>query len=448
MSVAPSPEVTLTRSREHASSYSRSVRAEKESPRWHPFELWSSGLTGIEALRLVNRLQPDVVFLDINMPVLDGLEAAARIGASFPQVRIAILTSQPVCKDIVDRCTAAGVRRFLDKLSTKASDLPQAIRELHRLGGDDGGSRVAGFASVWSFLGSKASAGSTTLAVNVALELAGLGNRTLLIDFDFTQGDLLMHFHGDFLSYRRKPFLKLLSKLADHPESSHEILERGLLTFSPPPEFMKERGLEGALNLDILPFLGPAVDVMSGLLGNPEATTPLQSVLETATGRYQYIVLDLTPGTFLLPHTATALEHSELLFMLSNSDRASIWALEKICKMVQAAKFPQDKTLLLLSQVIRDKSFDPRAWVASRQLHLGDLLPVPVSPSAVARAIKSGLPCLLEREPDELALFVEQLVRRALRGKPELCQPQRGFWGRLQTAVRVLVGDGSEAQIP
>lgn len=47
---------------------------------------------GFEAVALVQSLQPDVVFMDISMPRLNGLDALARIHKEFPKVRVIILS--------------------------------------------------------------------------------------------------------------------------------------------------------------------------------------------------------------------------------------------------------------------------------------------------------------------------------------------------------------------
>jgi len=47
---------------------------------------------GLEAIRQAEALQPEVILMDLEMPVLDGYEAAQQIKASWPQCKVIALT--------------------------------------------------------------------------------------------------------------------------------------------------------------------------------------------------------------------------------------------------------------------------------------------------------------------------------------------------------------------
>ncbi|GAB3140486.1 response regulator transcription factor [Micromonospora sonneratiae] len=81
---------------------------------------------GAEAVAVVRRLRPDVVLMDIRMPVMDGLEAARRIFAQAPDCRVIMLTTFDL-DHYVYAALAAGASGFLLKDVT-SDHLAAAVR--------------------------------------------------------------------------------------------------------------------------------------------------------------------------------------------------------------------------------------------------------------------------------------------------------------------------------
>ena len=85
---------------------------------------------GRDAVKLTASLNPDVVVMDIAMPLLNGLEAARQILAAAPTTRLLILSAHSD-DAYVERVMELGAAGYLVK-QTAAHILPQAIREIHR----------------------------------------------------------------------------------------------------------------------------------------------------------------------------------------------------------------------------------------------------------------------------------------------------------------------------
>jgi DNA-binding NarL/FixJ family response regulator len=83
--------------------------------------------TGRQAVRLALKLQPDVVVMDIAMPLLNGLEATRQILKEVPATRVLILSSYSD-DEYVHQVIEAGAAGYLLK-QTAAADLIRAIRE-------------------------------------------------------------------------------------------------------------------------------------------------------------------------------------------------------------------------------------------------------------------------------------------------------------------------------
>jgi DNA-binding NarL/FixJ family response regulator len=86
--------------------------------------------TGRQAVELVKKLKPEVVVMDIAMPVLNGLEATRQILREAPSARVLILSSYSD-DEYVNELHSAGASGYLLKQSA-VTDLVKAIREVRR----------------------------------------------------------------------------------------------------------------------------------------------------------------------------------------------------------------------------------------------------------------------------------------------------------------------------
>lgn len=167
---------------------------------------------GQRALELVRQHKPDVILMDLRMPVLGGVEAITRIRAEQPQARIIVLTTYDGDEDIY-RALQAGARAYLLK-DTPRDELLDAIRAVHA-----GQKRISPEAAA------KLTERLTTPELTpreldvLRLIVAGQSNKEIGAALHIAEGTVKIHTNN------------LLSKLgvADRTQAAIEAVKRGLV---------------------------------------------------------------------------------------------------------------------------------------------------------------------------------------------------------------------------
>ena len=380
-------------------------------------ELVGTGKDGREALLLANRLRPDVMVLDVNMPLVNGIQAAARITNLFPSIGLLMLTlaDSPL---VVKQAFKAGAKDFLNK-QTDFPDLVRVIREVAEKRDRNAPSR--GLASVWSFYATKGNSGCTTLAVNTAYDLASLGYRVLLMDLDLVHGDC--------------------------------AFQLNLPPGQPGKNLFTSLGQLGEVTVDaVKPFLrrvqpsGPTAATIQ-VLESPCALTPtdpatadrVAQVLDVVVTQFDHVVIDLPPGLIRDRAVIAAMDLSERVFAVFNREMSALRSMAPFIAAMARGHFPMERLSLLIGSLVQQQGFDYRAWLEPRRaglakMGLREFLEVPRDEISCGHALTHGVPVLAENNDGELARFVHQLVEKALERFPAAAE--RGeMWGHLRTVL-------------
>jgi DNA-binding NarL/FixJ family response regulator len=94
------------------------------------FEIAGEAAEGMDAVRLASELNPDVVLMDIDLPVLDGINATGRIVEKNPEAKILVLTSFEN-EDYILQMLKAGAKGYILK-DSPFEDLVLAIKTISK----------------------------------------------------------------------------------------------------------------------------------------------------------------------------------------------------------------------------------------------------------------------------------------------------------------------------
>ncbi len=86
-------------------------------------------MNGFEAIQKVRQLQPDVILMDISMPVVDGIAVTQQITHEFPRIAVIMLTMHRQNQQVL-QAIKSGARGYLLK-TTSSQELASMIRQVH-----------------------------------------------------------------------------------------------------------------------------------------------------------------------------------------------------------------------------------------------------------------------------------------------------------------------------
>ncbi len=184
---------------------------------------------GSEAIRQTERLNPDLVLMDISMPDMDGIRATELLSYRAPKTSVIIMSFQSET-EYMKKAMMAGAKEYIVKPFT-GNDIINTIlkvykkdtrkREILNIPSEPLEDRSP--ARIISLFSTKGGVGKTTVAVNVAVELANRQlAKVLLVDLNLQFGDI-----ASFLNLVPK---KTIADLAQVTTVKYEEIRFNMLT--------------------------------------------------------------------------------------------------------------------------------------------------------------------------------------------------------------------------
>lgn len=314
---------------------------------------------GKEVVDLVKELQPHVVLMDINMPEVDGLKATEILAKDYPNVQTVIMSIQSE-QEYFRRAMKAGAKDFLVK-PFSTSDLIDTIQNVFNRWVKDRPELVANEtkAEILSFFSTKGGVGRTTLAVNLAVNLASRGKKVLLIDASLQFGDVAITLN----QAAKKTIYQIVESGADITLSE---VEKNIVSH--------ESGL------DLL--LAPKEPAFAEAVKSEH----ILKIIDLIRGVYQYIVFDLPPS--ITEKELAILDRSDLVLLVATLEISSLKNTKICLKTFTDINFDVSKIKLILNKEI------PNVGIGKQDLEAGLAIPVyatvPMESEIAQRSLNHG----------------------------------------------------------
>lgn len=339
---------------------------------------------GKEAIALAKRVRPDVVLMDVNMPVMGGIEATEAISVEVPTTTVIIISVQGE-SEYLREAMAAGARDYLIK-PFSADDLVNTIRRAH----DMDAKRRLRFAPVpiaqrrtgriVTVFSTKGGVGKTTIATNLATELASHARKSVvLMDLDLQFGDVAIML--DSIPIRT------IADIAKEDEIDSELVEACLLTHK----------------TGVRVLASPLRPEQAEIITSKHVEAILTLLAET----HDFIVVDMPQG--LNDITLTALDAADKILLVTTLELPAIKNARLCLEIMEALGYDQDKVKLVLNRSSRDigLSIEEMEKILRRSVDVH----IPSDGRVVVPSVNKGVPFVASAPSARISQTIRDLAR-------------------------------------
>jgi pilus assembly protein CpaE len=364
---------------------------------------------GEQALDLCERLDPNIVLMDVNMPGMDGITATTRITSRFPNTAVIMMSVQNE-PEYLRRSMTAGAREFLAKPFSldelidsirKVSLLQQQTRRIvtdvpvhhHRHAGP-ARNRKARIISTFSL---KGGVGRTMLAANLAVAIR---NRHPEKEVAVIDGNLL---HGDLGVVMNATEQKSISDIV----RNFHNLDRDLVT-------------------DILITHSSGVKLLTAppdaQSGEQVTGEHIRQVLQHMTNMFDYIIIDTRPSFDEV--TLSLLDHSDKILVLLTLELTAIKGAKQYLELGDLLGYDSDRISLVINRATLQAGIPVDDVGASLK---GEILArLPDEPLLVMRAVNEGVPVVQSAPASGIALEINRLAQALARSDEAIDDMESG----------------------
>lgn len=328
-------------------------------------EVVGEASNGEEVINLIPKVKPDVVLMDINMPVLNGLEATEKIAMEYPKVLVIIMSVQAE-SEYLKKAMFHGAKEYIIK-PFNYDDLIETITTTYEKYKEREVKLTASIekardGAVIAFFSSKGGVGKSILSLNTAIVLSKeTDKKVLLIDMDLQFGDIAMLVN----QYNQK---NILNAVEDGQIDSYENIKPYLYNYND--------------NFDILfaPEKPEAAEYI--------AKETVEKIMKAIKNHYDVIIVDT--GINFNDNTLYILDMAQKIIMVSTMEIVSLKNTKLGLRVMNSLGYDKDKVKLVINK------FNSSYGISKKEIEEtfkdGIFSFIPDEEKNVAISVNKGLP--------------------------------------------------------
>ena len=356
-------------------------------------EIIGEAENGEEAVFIAKEARPDIILMDINMPVMDGITATEEISLSVPEAVVIIMSVQGE-NEYLKKAMSAGAREFLNK-PFASDDLIRAILKTYNV--ESKRKEKTTFvpqkeeisSKVITVFSTKGGVGKTTIASNLAVSIARCSKkRVVLVDLDLQFGDIAI-----MLNLSVKNTISDLIK--ETGEIDDYILDDYLVT-----HFSGLKVLPAPNRPEYAEYITAA---------------HIEKILNELKKEFHYVIID-TSANFHETVLA-ALDMSDKVLMMSTLDLPTIKNIKSGFDVMESLHYKKEKINVVLNKASELYGIKYRDFEDTIKHQIWSY--IPEDSQTVITSANKGFPFVMTRTETKVAKAINSMAENLVKVKEE-----------------------------
>jgi pilus assembly protein CpaE len=368
------------------------------------FEVIGEAENGAEAVNIAKELRPDVILMDINMPIMDGIKATSLISVECPETSVIMMSVQGE-QEYLRKAMSAGAREFITK-PFSSDDLIISIVNTYETEAkrkeNIGINRVQEEikSKVITVFSTKGGVGKTTIASNLAVSIArSTKKKVALLDLDLQFGDIAI-----MLNVTIKNTISDLIKEIN-------ILDANLLDDYLVTHFSGVKVLPAPLKPEYAEYI---------------TSSHVERIIKVLKENYHYVIVD-TSASFH-ETVLTSLDMSDKILLVSTLDLPTIKNIKSGLDIMESLHYSKEKTKIVLNKASEQFGIKYKDFEDTLKHTIWSY--VPEDSATVITSANKGFPFVMTRTDTKVAKAITSMADELIVEKAQV-QKEKGTIKRL-----------------